>query len=56
MVESAQSNVFRLLALSDQQSKTPKYFIYNDMKQRKAGNIHICEAGNSNLLPLLLVK
>lgn len=41
------SNVF---LLSDQQSKTQLYYIYNHIKERKTANSHICEAAASRFL------
>ncbi len=42
----AQGDVFKSLALYEQQSKTPKYSIYNEIKQIRVANRHILEAGN----------
>lgn len=36
--------IFNQFVLSEQQSKPWRYFIYTDVKQRKAGNPHIGEA------------
>ncbi len=41
---SVQGDVFKLFYLSDQQFKTLKCEIYNNIKHRKAANLHIYEA------------
>lgn len=55
----AQGGIFRSLVLFDQQSKTQRYSIYNDIKQRKqqiftfnelepANSGHLCLKSNKN--------
>lgn len=34
------NDVFKCLVLSDQQSETQRYSVYNYIKQRKATNLH----------------
>lgn len=43
----AQGHIFKLLVVSNQQSKPQIYFIYDDMKQRHAANPHSFEGGTS---------
>lgn len=54
-VRRAQDDIFRVLVLSEQQSKAQRYFIYYDIKKRKAAaNTHICEAAARRCLAFLL--
>lgn len=49
------NEVFKWLALTDQKSKnTQKHLINSDMKQRKAANLQLWEAGPSYLLEWLI--
>lgn len=43
-----------LLVLSDIQSKTQRYSVYNEIKLRKVANPCICEAGISESFAFLL--
>lgn len=43
-----------LLVLSDIQSKTQQYSVYNEIKLRKVANTCICEAGISECFAFLL--
>lgn len=43
-----------LLVLSDIQSKTQRYSVYNKIKLRKVANTCICEAGISECFAFLL--
>lgn len=36
-----ESEILKLLVLTDQQSKTHRHSIYNNIKERKAANLHI---------------
>ncbi len=53
---SIQCLFFKWLILSEHQSNTQRYSIYNHIKQRKAENSHIWESGTSTGLECLLEK
>lgn len=51
-----QGEVFNCLVLSNQQSKSQKYWVYYDLNQRKAANSYIGEASSGEILVFVFLK